>query len=200
MNYLYVRHGYCVCVTWFIHVCDMSRSYVRHDSFILWDVLFIRVTWFVRALMAYKSAMQNAGFRAPEMWSSRDGQKLKNTGVSGGRSNKASRCFSLYYVLVTSSLHSVLQYSHVGNHFITIRRWVLHSGNACMPCVYANPCIECVYANVYTYHDTYSLSLSLFFSPPLSLSLSLSLLRCFIHACSLSPSRSISLVYSPRPN
>jgi len=41
-----------ICVTWLIHVCDMTHSYVRHNSFIYvtwpvhtWDKTRLRVTW-----------------------------------------------------------------------------------------------------------------------------------------------------------
>ena len=30
----YVWHDAFICVTWLIHMCDMTRSYVWHDSFI----------------------------------------------------------------------------------------------------------------------------------------------------------------------
>ena len=33
-------HDLFICVTWLIHMCDMSRSYVWHDSFIC-------VTWLI---------------------------------------------------------------------------------------------------------------------------------------------------------
>ena len=51
-----------MCVTWLIHMCDMTRSYVWHDSFIcvtwlihmrnmthsyVWHDSFIRVTWLI---------------------------------------------------------------------------------------------------------------------------------------------------------
>jgi len=56
----YVWHDSFICVTWLIHMCDMTHSYVWHDSFIcvtwcihMCDMLcshvryepFIRVTW-----------------------------------------------------------------------------------------------------------------------------------------------------------
>ena len=36
-----------MCVTWLIHVCDMTHSCVWHDSFIrmTWLIVWIRVTW-----------------------------------------------------------------------------------------------------------------------------------------------------------
>jgi len=35
-----MRHDSLICVTWLIHMCDMTHSYVWHDSFIC-------VTWFI---------------------------------------------------------------------------------------------------------------------------------------------------------
>ena len=32
MTHSYVRHDSFICVTWLIHVCDMTHSYVWHDS------------------------------------------------------------------------------------------------------------------------------------------------------------------------
>ena len=32
--YSYVRHVSFICVTWLVHMCDMTHSYVWHDSFI----------------------------------------------------------------------------------------------------------------------------------------------------------------------
>jgi len=53
-------HNSCICVTWLIHMCDMTHQYVWHDSFIcetwlihncdmthsdVWHDSFISVTW-----------------------------------------------------------------------------------------------------------------------------------------------------------
>jgi len=40
MSHSYVWHDSFICVTWFIHMCDMTHSYVWHDS-------FIRATWLI---------------------------------------------------------------------------------------------------------------------------------------------------------
>jgi len=40
MTHSYVRHDSFICATWLIHMCDMTHSYVRHDSFIC-------VTWLI---------------------------------------------------------------------------------------------------------------------------------------------------------
>jgi len=40
MTHSYVWHDSFICVTWLVHVCDMTRSYVWHHS-------FIRVTWLI---------------------------------------------------------------------------------------------------------------------------------------------------------
>jgi len=34
-----------VCVTWLIHMCDITHPYVWHDSFILWHDPYLWVTW-----------------------------------------------------------------------------------------------------------------------------------------------------------
>jgi len=34
MTHSYVGHDSLICVTWLIHMCDMTHSYVKHDSFI----------------------------------------------------------------------------------------------------------------------------------------------------------------------
>jgi len=54
MTHSYVRHDSFICVTWLIHMCDMTHSYVWHDSFIcatwliyVWHDSFIRVTWLI---------------------------------------------------------------------------------------------------------------------------------------------------------
>ena len=39
-SHLHVWHDSFICVTWLIHMCDMTHSYVWHDS-------FIRVTWLI---------------------------------------------------------------------------------------------------------------------------------------------------------
>jgi len=45
MTHSYVWHDSFICVTWFIHKCDMTHSYVQHDAFIcvtwrihIWDM------------------------------------------------------------------------------------------------------------------------------------------------------------------
>jgi len=40
MTHLYVWHDPFIRVTWLVHMCDMTHSYVWHDS-------FIRVTWLI---------------------------------------------------------------------------------------------------------------------------------------------------------
>ena len=41
-------HDSFICVTWLIHMCDMTHSYVWHDSFIyVWHDSFICVTWLI---------------------------------------------------------------------------------------------------------------------------------------------------------
>jgi len=40
MTHLYVWHDSLICVTWLIHLCDMTHSYVWHDAFIC-------VTWLI---------------------------------------------------------------------------------------------------------------------------------------------------------
>ena len=59
---LHVWHDSFVCVTWLLHICDMTHSYVWHDSFIcvtwlihmcdmthsyVWHNSFICVTWLI---------------------------------------------------------------------------------------------------------------------------------------------------------
>jgi len=41
------RHDILICVTWLIHMCDLTHSYVWHDSHV-WHDLFICVTWLAR--------------------------------------------------------------------------------------------------------------------------------------------------------
>jgi len=53
MTHSYVWHDSFICVTWLIHMCDMTHSYVWHDSFIcvtwlMWDVLNIRTSHVTR--------------------------------------------------------------------------------------------------------------------------------------------------------
>jgi len=43
MTHSYVWHDSFICVTWLIHMCNMTDSYVRRDSFILSHDSFIRV-------------------------------------------------------------------------------------------------------------------------------------------------------------
>jgi len=38
MTHTYARHGWFICVTWLIHMCDMTRSYVWHDLSIFWSI------------------------------------------------------------------------------------------------------------------------------------------------------------------
>jgi len=45
-------HDSFICVTWVVHMCDITRSYAWHDSFIC-------VTWHVHSLYPYK----NTGWR-----------------------------------------------------------------------------------------------------------------------------------------
>jgi len=42
----------CVCVTWLIHMCDITHSYVRHDS-------FIYVTWHMRDFGMTRSCVRH---------------------------------------------------------------------------------------------------------------------------------------------
>jgi len=44
----YVWHNAFICVTWLIHMCDMTHSYVWHDSFIC-------VTWLIHHVMTLNS-------------------------------------------------------------------------------------------------------------------------------------------------
>ena len=46
MTSSYVWHDSFIRVTWLIHVCYMTHSYVWHDSFI-WHASFICVTWLI---------------------------------------------------------------------------------------------------------------------------------------------------------
>jgi len=45
MTHSYMWHDSFICVTWLIHMCDMTHSYVWHDSFIC-------VTWLIHAWKA----------------------------------------------------------------------------------------------------------------------------------------------------
>ena len=40
MTHSYVWHDSFICVTWLIHMCDMTHSYVWHNSFICCDTLW----------------------------------------------------------------------------------------------------------------------------------------------------------------
>jgi len=53
---LLITHSSCVCVTWCIHMCDMTHLYTWHDSFIgvtwrdlpIWETYsFMCVTWLI---------------------------------------------------------------------------------------------------------------------------------------------------------
>ena len=48
-TYSYAWHDSCICVTWLIHMCDMTHSIrVWHNSCIfVWYDSFVRVTWLV---------------------------------------------------------------------------------------------------------------------------------------------------------
>jgi len=57
--HIHVWHDAFICVTWLIHMCDVTHSYVRHDSLIYithtcdkthsyeWHDSFIRETWLI---------------------------------------------------------------------------------------------------------------------------------------------------------
>jgi len=66
MAHPYVWHDSLICVTWLIHMCDMTHSYVWRDSFIcvtwlihtcnvthyyVWHDSFIRVTWLIHTFV-----------------------------------------------------------------------------------------------------------------------------------------------------
>jgi len=45
MTRSYVWHDSFSCVTWLVYMCDMTHSYVWHDSSCVWHDSFICVTW-----------------------------------------------------------------------------------------------------------------------------------------------------------
>jgi len=47
MTHSCVWHGSFLCLTWLIHVCDMTHSYVWHDSFCVWHDSLICLTWLI---------------------------------------------------------------------------------------------------------------------------------------------------------
>jgi len=55
MTHSYMWHDSFIYVTWLIHICDMTHSYMWHDSFIcdmthsyMWHDSFLYVTWLIR--------------------------------------------------------------------------------------------------------------------------------------------------------
>ena len=56
MSYSYVCHDSFMCVTWLIHMCDMTHSCVWHDSFIC-------VTWLIHVCDMTHSYMKWWGLR-----------------------------------------------------------------------------------------------------------------------------------------
>jgi len=55
MTHSYVRHDSFICVTWLIHMCDMTRSY-------MWHVSFICATWLVHTCDMSHSYVRHDSF------------------------------------------------------------------------------------------------------------------------------------------
>jgi len=48
VTHLYMWHDSFICVTWLIHMCDMTHSYVWHVTHLyMWHDSFICVTWLI---------------------------------------------------------------------------------------------------------------------------------------------------------
>jgi len=62
MTHSYLWHDLFICVTWFIHKCDMTHSYVWHGS-------FIRVTWLIHMCdMTHSHVWHDSSIRDMTHW------------------------------------------------------------------------------------------------------------------------------------